>query len=52
MLVAGVAAASDDRSDKQFLSQQAVASQEHKTAPKHTLNEGGKSTAKNDAKAG
>ncbi|NVI92630.1 hypothetical protein [Actinomadura sp. BRA 177] len=53
MLVAGVAAASDDSApDKQFLSQQAVASQEHKTAPKHTLNEGGKSTAKNDAKAG
>jgi hypothetical protein len=53
MLVAGVAAASDDSApDKQFLSQQAVASQEHKTSPKHTLKDGGESVAKNDAKAG
>ena len=47
MLVAGVAAASDDSApDKQFLSQQAVASQEHNTAPGPALGGGAKSAPK------
>ncbi|NKZ03402.1 hypothetical protein [Actinomadura latina] len=56
MLVAGVAAASDDSApEKQFLSQQAVASQEHKASPDRALKDGakiGKSAAKADSKAG
>ncbi|MER7542802.1 hypothetical protein [Actinomadura sp.] len=52
MLVAGVAAASDDSApEKQFLSQQAVASQEHKTSPHGTL-KNGESAAKAGSKAG
>ncbi|MFB4312363.1 hypothetical protein [Actinomadura sp. GTD37] len=53
MLVAGVAAASDDSApDKQFLSQQAVAAQEHKTSPKAGLAGGAKSEAETGSKAG
>ena len=49
MLVAGVAAASDDSApEKQFLSQQAVAAQEHKAPPRQAL--GG--MAKSEPKAG
>jgi hypothetical protein len=48
MLVAGVAAASDGAApQKQFLPQQAVASQEHKAPQKHSS----ESTAKKDSKA-
>jgi hypothetical protein len=59
MLVAGVAAASDDSApDKQFLSQQAVASQEHQTPADHPRKSIDKATAgsesgsKADSKAG
>ncbi len=53
MLVAGVAAASDDSApDKQFLSQQAVASQEHKTSPKKTFDAAEKGEAKATPDAG
>ncbi|MFA1551272.1 hypothetical protein [Actinomadura chokoriensis] len=53
MLVAGVAAASDDSApDKQFLSQQAVASQEHKTSPKPVTGGEEKSESKSDSETG
>ncbi|WP_131739606.1 hypothetical protein [Actinomadura roseirufa] len=48
MLVAGVAAASNDSApDQKLLSQQAMATQEHKVSQKH----GSKGSAKSDAKA-
>ncbi|MFA1544485.1 hypothetical protein [Actinomadura monticuli] len=53
MLVAGVAAASDDSApDKQFLPQQAVAAQEHKAPPKQDLGGVAKSEPKAGAKHG
>ncbi|MEU8346759.1 hypothetical protein SAMN05443665_103172 [Actinomadura meyerae] len=53
MLVAGVAAASDDSApEKQFLSQQAVASQEHKTSPEKTLDAGKKAKVETGSEAG
>ncbi|WP_433231927.1 hypothetical protein [Actinomadura formosensis] len=54
MLVAGVAAASEDSApEKQFLSQQAVAAQEHKTPRKHAAESGynGAKTAEAGSKA-
>lgn len=53
MLVAGVAAASDDSApQKQFLPQQAVAAQEHKAPAKRTATSGGKTESKKaDSKA-
>lgn len=62
MLVAGVAAASEDSApEKQFLSQQAVATQEHKPPRKHatesghneakTAEAGSKAAAKSEAKS-
>ncbi|MEU5994089.1 hypothetical protein ABZ806_34385 [Spirillospora sp. NPDC047418] len=55
MLVAGVAAASDDSApEKQFLAQQAVASQEHQTPADHPQKNIDKATAgsKTESKAG
>lgn len=54
MLVAGVAAASDDSapSKKQFLTQEAVASQHHKTPGRGALGKTDLGLAKGDSKAG